>query len=153
ILSMTPSAKAMEVGSKIAGAGAGKGLATRVGYGALGGAAEGAVFGAGQGISELALSNEPLSAERVVSVLGSNALLGAAMGGGIGGGLPIAGAIGGAAWKGTKAVAGKGIDLASDAAKKLGASLDDYPTVKRLLGGTTEEAQAELATFQGSLAK
>lgn len=53
--------------------------------GAIGGAAEGAAFGAGQGVSELALSNDPLTAEHVASVLSSNVLLGGTVGGVAGG--------------------------------------------------------------------
>ena len=48
-------------------------------------AAEGAIYGLAQGGHELALDEEPLTAERVVGVLGSRALGGAAFGGVVGG--------------------------------------------------------------------
>lgn len=48
-------------------------------------AAEGAVYGLGQGVHELALDEEPITAERVAGVLGSRALGGAAFGGVVGG--------------------------------------------------------------------
>ncbi len=49
------------------------------------GAVEGGAMGLGSGISELALSEDPLTAERAVSVLGMNTLKGAAIGGVVGG--------------------------------------------------------------------
>jgi len=52
----------------------------RVGGAAVGGAAEGALFGAGTGVSELALSDDKLTMERAASVLSSNALFGAGLG-------------------------------------------------------------------------
>ena len=45
-----------------------------------GGALEGSLFGVGQGISNLALSNEPLAAEAVLAELGMSAVYGAAFG-------------------------------------------------------------------------
>jgi len=67
---------------------AGTGIAERLGGGIIartaGGAAEGALFGVGQGISELAADQEPLTWERASSAISSNALFGAAVGGGIG---------------------------------------------------------------------
>lgn len=70
-------ARAGEAGSAIA----------RIGKAGLSGAAEGAIYGAGSGVSELALSDEPLTLERAVSTISSHALYG----GGIGG---VAGSIG-----------------------------------------------------------
>jgi hypothetical protein len=49
--------------------------------GFLGAGAEGAAYGAGNAVSELALSDDPLTAEHIASVLGSNMLLGGAIGG------------------------------------------------------------------------
>lgn len=54
----------------------------RFGAAAAGGAAEGALFGAGTGVSELALSDDPLTMEHAASVLSSNALFGAGLGAG-----------------------------------------------------------------------
>jgi hypothetical protein len=71
------------------------GLAERAGVGAaksLGGlkgtvargVTEGGLFGLGDGVSQVALSEEPLDAEKAAAVLGSNALYGAGIGGGAG---------------------------------------------------------------------
>jgi len=57
--------------SKIAGAGIATGL-------------EGVAFGVGQGVTELSLSDDPVTAERLVSVLGEKALYGGAIGGALG---------------------------------------------------------------------
>lgn len=71
------------------GLGVGKGIA---GEGAslarsfVGHAAEGSVIGLGQGVSELALSDQPLTAEHIASTLTSNLMLGGAIGGIAGGG-------------------------------------------------------------------
>lgn len=69
-------------------ASAGESLAARAGGGlagrALGGVAEGAVIGAGQGVSDLALSDDPLTAERIAGTLSSNMLYGGLIGGGAG---------------------------------------------------------------------
>jgi hypothetical protein len=78
-------AVAGRVGRGIAALGEGAGAIGKIGAAALGGAAEGAFFGAGQGVSELALSNDPLSVERIGSALSSNMLYGAALGAPIGG--------------------------------------------------------------------
>lgn len=64
------------------GAAAGGGL-----RGALAaGATEGALFGAGAGVSELALSQDPLTFEHAATAIGSNALFGAATGAALGAG-------------------------------------------------------------------
>lgn len=81
----TPAGLAARAGRAVTELGAEAGTLGKIGYGALGGAAEGALFGAGQGVSELALSQDPLTVEHVASALSSNALFGAALGGGIGG--------------------------------------------------------------------
>lgn len=70
---------------------AGAGVAERLGGGlvgrAVGGVAEGALYGAGQGVGELARSDDPLTYEHAASVLSSNMLYG----GGIGGVAGVAG--------------------------------------------------------------
>jgi hypothetical protein len=63
---------------------AAEGSLGRIGGAAAGGAVEGALFGAGQGVSELALSQDPLTVERIGSALSSNMLYGAAIGVGAG---------------------------------------------------------------------
>ena len=65
------------------GATAGK-LGEAVGGGILGHVAEGAAYGAGQGVSELSLSSDPITLEHAASVLSSNMLYGGAIGGAAG---------------------------------------------------------------------
>lgn len=95
--------RAVSIGGEIAGAIAGtvatggagllgsatRGAAKAAGGGLRGaiaaGATEGAAYGLGTGVSELALSQDPLTWERATSVLSSNALFGAATGGALGG--------------------------------------------------------------------
>ncbi len=82
-----------KVAPKIMGATAG----ARIVGGVAQGVTEGALFGYGQGVSELGLSAEPITAERVLGTLGSNVLIGAAYGGagGTAGSLLSEGAIAG----------------------------------------------------------
>lgn len=68
------------VGSAVRG-GLGGGLVGAVG----GGAVEGGIYGAGNAVSQLALSDDPLTAEHIASTLSSNILLGGAIGGVAGG--------------------------------------------------------------------
>jgi len=49
----------------------------------VGGVVEGSIYGAGQGLSEAALSDDPLTAENIMGHVGSNALLGGGLGGGL----------------------------------------------------------------------
>lgn len=58
---------------------------------AVGGFAEGAVFGAGQGVSDVALSKDPRSAEDILLGIGSSALFGGGVGGAVGGGAALLG--------------------------------------------------------------
>lgn len=67
-------------------------------------AIEGGITGVGQGLSELALSDDPITIERAASVIGSNALFGTATGGAVG-------------------LAGKGLELGLGKAKS---ALDKY---------------------------
>jgi len=69
-----------KVGRAVTGLGEGAGTVAKIGYGALGGVAEGGLFGAGAGVSDLALSDDPLTIERIGSVLGSSTLYGAGIG-------------------------------------------------------------------------
>lgn len=75
---------AQGAGSAIAKTGEGAGVLTKLGRAAAGGATEGAIFGAGSGVSELALSDDPITAERAASVLSSHAMFGAGVGAGAG---------------------------------------------------------------------
>lgn len=69
--------------------GEGAGLLGQVGSAAARFGTEGAVYGAGTAVSELALSDHPLTAEHIASTLGSNMLLGAGIGGVTGGALKL----------------------------------------------------------------
>lgn len=60
------------------------GTLAKLGRSAVAGAAEGGLYGAGAGVSELALSDDPLTLEHAASVLSSNALYGAGTGSAIG---------------------------------------------------------------------
>lgn len=72
------------LGSRLAKAGEGAGAFAQIGRAGAAGAAEGGLIGLQQGISELALSDDPLTTERAASALSSNVLLGAGLGGGAG---------------------------------------------------------------------
>jgi hypothetical protein len=79
-------------------------------------AAEGALFGVGQGVSELALSENPVTAERIIATLSEKALYGGVIGGGLG----VAGRGAEAALlKGRRAVEAYGQKLTSGAADEL----------------------------------
>jgi len=80
-----PAAAATRLGARIAQTAEGASAVTKIGRAAAGAAAEGALFGAGTGVSELALSDDPLTLERAASVLSSNALYGGVTGGIVGG--------------------------------------------------------------------
>lgn len=74
--------RAASTGARIArGAEEGASFATKVTRTAAGTAFEGAALGAGSGVSELALSDDPLTVERVASTLSSNMLFGGVTGG------------------------------------------------------------------------
>ena len=78
----------------------GTGLVGRLGTAAAAGAVEGGVIGAGHGLSRVALSDEPLSAERIVSAIGRGLLEGSLVGGVAGGGLAGLGELGSVAMRG-----------------------------------------------------
>lgn len=67
---------------------AGRGVSAALGGGlrgaVAGGVVEGGLYGLGSGISELSLSDDPVTLERAASTLSSNALFGGALGGGAG---------------------------------------------------------------------
>lgn len=67
-------------GRGVSALGAEAGALGKIGYAIAGGATEGAIYGVGQGVHELSLSQEPLTVERAASVLSSNALFGAGTG-------------------------------------------------------------------------
>lgn len=83
-LAMTPAGAVSRLGSRIAATAEGASTATKLGRAALGYGIEGSIVGAGQGVTELALSKDPLTLERIASTLSSNALYGGAVGAGAG---------------------------------------------------------------------
>lgn len=95
----TPAGLAARAGRGITELGAEAGTLGKIGYGVLGGAAEGALYGAGAGASELALSQDPLTLEHAASALSSNMLFGG-LTGGVAGGLGKAAELGIARAKG-----------------------------------------------------
>lgn len=102
---------ATRAGERVAGRIAGEGAAATIARTATRGGVEGGIQGLGTGVSELALSSDPLSAERIASVLSSNVLLG----GGVGGGLHVG---------------AKGLDVAlSKTSKKLREFADATPQI------------------------
>lgn len=83
-LARTPGGMVTQLGARIAQTGEGAGALTKVARAAAGFGTEGVLVGAGQGVSELALSDEKLTFERVAATLSSNALYGGAIGAGTG---------------------------------------------------------------------
>lgn len=69
------------VGRAIMEAGEGAGVAAKIGRGVAAGAVEGAGFGGGQYLTQVALEDKPLSAEGFVGAMGTGALFGAPIGG------------------------------------------------------------------------
>lgn len=66
------------------GAGVTEGLGAGLAARAAGAAAEGGLYGAGAAVTDLSLSQDPLTWERAASSIGSNVLFGAGLGGGVG---------------------------------------------------------------------
>ncbi len=80
ILAHTPAGLVGRAGTKVL-AKTGAGAGSRIGRGVAAGGLEGALFGGGQFISDVALENTELSAESFVGSLGRGALWGGALGG------------------------------------------------------------------------
>jgi hypothetical protein len=115
-----PAAAAARLGSRVAGLGEGAGAVGRIGASAAGAALEGGIYGAGQGISELALSDDPLTVEHAASVLSSHALYGAAVGG-------VAGA------------ATKGVEVGLGRARR---AIDDFAAKRQAVADVPEDLAA-----------
>lgn len=77
----TPAGVASRVGRAVAAEGEGAGLIGRTIASAAGAGAEGALYGGGQYLSQVALENKPLSAEGFVAGMGKGALFAAPVGG------------------------------------------------------------------------
>lgn len=80
ILAHSPAGLVSRAGGAIGGLGEGAGLAGRVVAGTAGAAAEGALYGGGQYLTETALEDKPLSAEGFVGGMGHGALFAAPIG-------------------------------------------------------------------------
>lgn len=84
-LGVTPAGQLAKLGSKVTALGEGAGVVGRTAAAAAGGALEGGVQNAGAYLSQTALENKPISAEGFWGAVGSGALVG----GGIAGGLSL----------------------------------------------------------------
>lgn len=87
-----PTRAVMALGRGVEGAGAaflGEGVVARAATAAAQGAVEGSLFGVGQAVSESAVKDVPLTAERILAAAGHGALLG----GGLGGGVSVLGSV------------------------------------------------------------
>jgi hypothetical protein len=62
----------------------GAAVLSKFGRAAAGAAVEGAIYGAGSGVSEVALQKEPIEIEKAISTIGSSAFFGGAVGGAAG---------------------------------------------------------------------
>lgn len=76
---------AARAGERAAGLVRGGGAVADIARAGVSAGTEGLIQGAGQGVSELALSDDPLTLERAISVIGTNGLMGAGVGGAVGG--------------------------------------------------------------------
>lgn len=108
---------AAKAGGKVAGAIAERGIVSQLARAGARAGVEGAVLGAGQGVSEVALSEDPVTLEHAASVIGSSALFGGATGGAVG----VSGKVIGKGLARAKAalddVASKGLSVSADVAE------------------------------------
>ena len=81
LIGKAPAAKVTNLGRAIMDAGEGAGAIAKAGYATAGAGAEGALYGGGQYLSQVALENKPLSAEGFVASMGNGALFAAPVGG------------------------------------------------------------------------
>lgn len=129
---------------KLAGSALGKGVAGRIGAKAVGGATEGFLFGMGNAVSESALDDTELTAEKLISGGGVGALLGGLGAGaieGVGAGLKaVTGKVLGRGAKAAEGVASEAAEVATAGAVGEGA-----PTVetRRGLADVLREATAD----------
>lgn len=135
-----PAAQITRLGAALTRAGEGASLAARVGRGAIGAGAEGALYAAGQTASDLALADDPVTLERLAGSLSSNLYSLGVPSVGIG-------AVGGAFEHGLIA-AGKRMKAAREA-------VDAAPTIANDLAALDAKAlreakDAELATIEAA---
>jgi hypothetical protein len=84
VLGVGPAGAASRLGTRLAQTAEGAGTISRIGRAGFGAAVEGGITGAGSGLSEIALSEDPITVESATSSLSSNILFGGAVGGGAG---------------------------------------------------------------------
>lgn len=132
----------------------GANVAGRLGGGLLGAAggsaAEGAIYGVGNAVQELARSNDPLTIDHIVSSLTSNVLLGGGIGGVAGGGFHLAGRALGRAADALQAAAAARDALSGSSGEFAG--LDDKALASQLKDATsarTSDIAAEKASLEG----
>ena len=132
-------------GAKVVGAGVGAALgggrAARTAGAVAAGATEGAAFGAGSGVSQAALAPGPLDIERAAITIGSNALLGGVLGGGIG----LGGKLLGDAAKAAKARAQRTADAIIEPAAKVDRSAFPEFATMDLKAASAAKAAKEVA--------
>jgi hypothetical protein len=143
---------AVKGGAAVAGkvaATAGKGLKGRATAAAAGGATEGAILGSSTAAGELAISEDPITAERALETFGSHVLLGGGVGAGVGAGARILGAGAKAVKEGRAAKAAAKAAEQADAAAAPGAvpaELATKPRQELVKLRQTERAKVETAT-------
>lgn len=93
LLARSPAGLVARGGRAIAEVGEGAGAIAKLAATTRAGATEGALYGGGQGVSELALSEDPLTFERAASTITSNMFYGGVAGGGVALGLGGASAL------------------------------------------------------------
>lgn len=116
-----PSGLAAKAGARVAATEAGASALSRIGRAAAGGAVEGGLQSIGTTVSDVALSDKPLSLEQIASSLSSNMLYGAATGGAVGG-------------------AAKGLEIGLGRARK---AIDDF----KVRGDAADALPDDLATM------
>jgi hypothetical protein len=121
LLARAPAAAAARLGARVAQTAEGASTVARVGRAVAGGATEGAIVGAGQSVSEIALSDKPLTVEQLGASLSSNMLYGSLTGGAVGG-------------------AAKGFEIGLGRARK---AIDDFKT----RGDAADALPDDLATM------
>lgn len=127
---------------------AGGGLGGKLLVGGTRGATEGVFYGAGAGVSEVALSKDPVDWESAASTIGSNALGGAVIGGGIGVGAKLLeeGAVAAKGYAARKLEAMKGPEPAVDRSQFPDIAGMDKKVAREALVAEKEAVRAQRAT-------
>jgi hypothetical protein len=143
---LTPTAAISRIGAAAAKTAETASTAAKIGRAALGGALESGVQALGEAAGELALSNDPLTAEKISSLLSSKLLFSGAVGG-------VAGSLGKVAEIGLTKAKGALDDFAAKAATRAetsaaGAIPEDLANLD--LAGLRKARQAEEESFKAS---